>query len=106
MQEMQKAQELAQELGISMRTFYRRLDTGDIVGVDTVSGRRYTLKDSVPSAIRRAPHEASAPNSRQEVELKQRVQDLETEVELLKKQVVALVEWTEAATARINKIRK
>lgn len=105
MQELHRAQDLAQELGISMRTFYRRLDTGEIVGLDTVSGRRYALKDSVSGAIRRAPQEARVPDANQQ-ELKMRVLDLEAEVELLKKQVIALVEWTEAASARINKIRK
>ena len=111
---MMRAQELATELDISMRTFYRRLNAGEIEGVDTISGRRYQVADSArplpaepqASAIRRQPQAPPIIQVTENTRLEARVVQLEGEVAQLKRRVDALLEWSELAEKRLNKPKR
>ncbi len=108
---MQRAQELADELDISMRTFYRRLKDGEIEGVDTVAGRRYQLADTARPApeeasfIRRSPSPPIV-NITENERLTARVRELEAEVESLNRRLQALLDWSELTEQRLAKRRR
>lgn len=96
---MHRAEELADQLGISIRTFYRRVKSKEIHAIDTISGRRYVLaSDARPapdeSVIRRAP----AAISPREEELEARVETLEAELARLRKRLQDVVDWTGVAS--------
>lgn len=106
---MHRAEELADELGISIRTFYRRVKSGEIEAVDTIAGRRYALADDArpapdESAIRRAPVAHVA--TEREQELEERVEALEAELARLQTKLQDVVDWTGVASRCLHDLAK
>ncbi len=104
---MHRAEELADELGISIRTFYRRVKSGEIEAIDTIAGRRYALaNDARPapdeSAIRRAPAAATT----RERELEERVERLEAELKRVQSKLQEVVDWTGVASRCLHDLSK
>lgn len=97
---MHRAEELAEELDISIRTLYRRVKSGEVEAIDTISGRRYRLANNARPAphsdsnIQRAPR----PLPSEEDALRARVKELEDELSRLRRTVEELVDWTSVAS--------